>query len=302
MGRTRRSHLPGGIFHLTARTQGREPWFTPVLRTRILHYLARAVAGSDARLLAYAVMPNHLHLVVRQGRRPLWCLMQPLLRGTALLVQRSHGVSGHIFEKRFADRPCFDPEYARNAVVYTHLNPVRARLVDDALAYRWCSHGVYCGTAPAPAHLAADDALRLFAPAEDSGLDEARRTYALFVEWRYACDRAEDAGLAPPRVWGGDLSWSQRFAPLFRGATLDPFLDEARRAADLAEIARRTLIERAPDLSLERVRGGEKSRQVVDVRRAMIRRMAATGHAGGAIARYMGVSDQCVSNVLRAGS
>lgn len=314
MGRKRRPYLPGAIFHLTTRTQGHEPWFTPTLRSRMVTYLASVLSESDAALLAYAIMPNHLHLVLRQGSWPLGRIMQMFLRRTALLVQRSHGVEGHVFERPFKDRPCHDPAYARNMIVYTNLNPPRAGLVDYDGRYAWCSHAFYLGDRRPPpaiaAVLAVDQGLRLFATREYSSLGHLRTAYRAFVEWRVECDEAARSGkpgardkiLPPPSVLARDTSWSRSFVPLFRTHAAtdqgDPGAAEAR--ADLEAIARGVLAELAGDLPLEQVRCTYKGQRVVRVRRAMILRMSAAGHAGAAIARYLRVSDQCVSKVLRS--
>lgn len=179
--------MPGAVFHLTARMQGHEPWLTPTLRSRVVDYMAAALRYSDATLLAYVMMPNHLHLVLRQGHRRLHRVMQPFLRRTALLVQRCHGVEGHVFERRYGHRACLDPDYVRTAVVYVHLNPVRARLVDDPCAYRWSSHAFYAGRAALPEHLKGalpvDDVMRLFATTPDPHVDDLRAAYLRRVEW-----------------------------------------------------------------------------------------------------------------------
>lgn len=315
MGRKRRPQSPGAVFHLTARTQGHEPWFTPTLRTRVVDYTAYAIRTTDANLLAYAIMPNHLHLVVRQGRCSLGRVMQPLLRRIALLVQRSHGVEGHVFERRFGDQRCLDPEYARNAIVYTHLNPLRAGLVEDPRSYGWSSHAFYAADGPRPATigpvLAVDDGLRLFAPREGSTIEDIRRSYSDFITWRIRFDRhrreeqlGEGSGYPGPRpsVFGGDLCWSQRFAPLFRAParSRNDDADCPSPLSDLGQIAARTLAERGPRIPLDAVRSSYKGPEVVRLRRTMIKRMSAAGHKGAAIARYLRVSDQCVSNVLRS--
>lgn len=316
MGRTLRSHSPGAVFHLTTRTQGGEPWFTPVIRSRVVDYAASVFRRSDATLLAYAIMQNHLHVVLRQGRQRLDRVMQPLLRRTALLVQRSHGLIGHVFERRYRDHACLDPEYARIAVVYTNLNPLRAGLEADPGGYASSSHAFYLGDAVVPETLApvlaVEDGLRLFASRDNGTVDDLRMGYRRFVEWQLARDRhraaerrGEEAGLLPvrPSVLAGDRCWSRSFAPLFRDATAEE-RDLARNGGsatvDLEAIARQTLAEHAPDLRLEAVRGNSKRRAIVRLRRLMIPRMNAAGHSGSAIARYLGVTQQCVSNVLRA--
>jgi putative transposase len=143
MGTQLRPDLPGVAFHLTARAQHQAHVFTPALRTRIVELLGQKLDRSDARLLAYVIMSNHIHLVVIQGAQRLERLMQPWLRSVALATHRVHGTEGHVFERRFRDRVCRTPEHVRNAIAYTHANPVKAGMCARPDAYRWSSHRLY---------------------------------------------------------------------------------------------------------------------------------------------------------------
>lgn len=318
MGRDVRSHLPGAVFHLTARTQGREPWFTGPVRSTIIGYLARVFGVGDSTLLAYAIMPNHLHLVVQQGREPLGRVMQPLLRRTALLVQRFHRVEGHVFERRFSDRPCLDPEYLRNAIVYVHLNPVRAGLAAQPGSYRWTSHDAYArvngGALALRGVLAPEDGLRLFACVSEASDGQLRSAYRDFLGWRMerdreSAERPKKGDPGSPAATGSATArlriplsqspgcWSASLSPLFAAP---PSRGGAAPPLDLQEIARQTIAAHAPGLSLELVRSAYKGREAVRVRRLVIQRMARSGHRGKAIARYLRVSPQCVSNVVVA--
>lgn len=310
MARRRRSYLPGAVFHLTARTQGHEPWFSEPLRSRITEYIAAAIIRTDALLLAFAIMPNHLHLVIRQGDQPLTELMQPLLRRTALLVQRSRGIEGHVLERPYRDRACLDPKYVRNAIVYTHLNPVRGRITFEPEQYRWSSHAMYISPDAGPRCmvpvLAADLSLGLFAARDGESVAEQRRGYNEYLRWRTACDerssgggaRSETKPILPPPLAGGDVHWERNF--LVPGSA-DPVAGVGGGGsplADLETIARSVLDDKAPDLPLHKLRSGSKVRKVVEVRRGAIVRMKAAGHRPGAIARYLRVSGSSVSRAL----
>jgi REP element-mobilizing transposase RayT len=148
MGRYPRPYLPGVAFHLTTRVQNRAHLFVPPLRTHVVRLLRRHLLRTDARLLAYVVMTNHLHLVLIQGVQPLEALMQPFLRSVALATHAVHGTEGHVFERRFGDRRCRDAHHLRNAIAYTHANPVRAGLCAEPADYEWSSHRLYLGSRP----------------------------------------------------------------------------------------------------------------------------------------------------------
>lgn len=319
MARRRRPHLPGATFHLTARLQGREALFTPELRTAFVALLREQVAFSDLQVFAYVVMPNHLHLVVRQGRTPLWRFMQPLLRRTALLLQRAHSREGHIFERRYRDHPCGDPEYIRNAIVYTHLNPVRAGLCHESSEYPWSSHGAWLGDSPAADDrlhpVALELAMQLFAsgPGRDSaGLS---RDYLAFQNWRReydlyqaSSDIAELIAAPPPRpeTGHGDEGWVVNLppgggrwcAPAPADVPANPGFRDPR--PDLEHIARGVarVGRGGPDLEMIRSRWGGAA--YVRARHEIIRRAAAYGYRGVDIAAFLRISPNTVSGVLAA--
>ena len=148
MGRRLRPHLPGATFHLTSRLHAGLPRFTPGMRTRAVGILREEVDRSDIDMLAYVIMPNHFHLVLRQGEAPLHRFMQPWLTRIALLVQRTWGCVGHVFERRYRDSVC-DLDHLRHAIDYTHRNPVRAGLCRLPDRYAWSSYGAWTDGPPA---------------------------------------------------------------------------------------------------------------------------------------------------------
>lgn len=321
MGRRRRPDLPGGIVHLTARTLRRERLFTPPLRASALQLVAWAIAAADARLLAVAIMPNHLHLVVQQGERPLSALMQPLLRRLAIALQREHGLEGPIFWRPYGSQPCLDPEHARNAIVYTHLNPVRANLCASPADYAWTSHGLYSGDSEAAASpelravarvLDSSAGLALFASGRDPSPEELRREYVGCVEWRMAMDRAQHDALAaadpptrlPLRRTLLHPQWSRGLTPLFHqsvrlaGGAAGPRPRD--HAPDLCDIARRTVAAAAPSLRLELLKGRGGGAEHTRLRHLMIRQMHAAGYRNAEIARFLRLSESAVSKVIRA--
>lgn len=319
MARRIRPYLPGVTFHLTARVHGREALFTPELRTAIVAYLREQVAFTDVQLFAYAIMPNHLHLVLRQRQVPLWRFMQPLLRRTALLLQRTHGREGHVFERRYRDHPCGDPEYIRNAIVYTHLNPVRAGLCTEPGDYAWSSHGGWLRDSSAadgdshPVSLELPAQLFASGPARDSG--ELSLDYQAFLNWRREIDRLQasaDAGEplhplpARPQVGYGDEEWvvylpngGEWASPSMDTACSAPASSRGRRS-DLEHIARGVVRDgkSGPDPTLVRSRWGGVAH--VRARHEIIRRAAASGYSGVDIAAFLRISPGAVYAVLAA--
>ncbi|CAN5734706.1 hypothetical protein BH23GEM10_BH23GEM10_08370 [soil metagenome] len=306
MGRKLRIQLPGAPFHITARLHAGERLFEGI-EARIVELILRTAAEEGIDVVAYAVMPNHLHLMVVHGARPLGKLMQPLLRRVALLVQRRHDRVGRVFERPYRARACLDPGYARNAITYIHLNPVRAGLCPDPTAYKWTSHRAYCtdvaGGSVSPASVASF--LRLFADEPDASLATCRASYQQFVVWRAALDAsnsgAPDELRSRPDTWGGDVTWPEQHGIPTRqshSSCSDPPMAAGR--PDLEDIARSVLRAEAPGLPVDCLRHNGKTRRHVALRREVILRCLAAGYANHQIARYLRVADTTVSKVRMA--
>lgn len=264
---------------------------------------------SDARLIAYAVMPNHIHIVAQQGNRRLADFMQPLLRRIVLLVQRRYQRTGHVFERRFRDAMCVDAEYLRNAIVYVHLNPVRAGISTTADDYEWTTHSSFCGLArpddQLSTNLARESALRLFAPraAAESHSDTAH--YRTFMHWRMQMDAwgADDnvrCGYhrpSRPCTGTGDDHWQHSFAPYLAHEA-----ERIRRPArtDMRDIAIASINALTPGMPLDDLRSGRLGVDMVRVRRHFILRALAAGYSGRKIALFLCVSPSTVSSTRAA--
>jgi putative transposase len=292
MSRKRRPYLPGTAFHVTARTIGHEPWFDDLLCERIVGFLNIALARTDARLLAHALMPTHLHLIVHQRVAPLAQLLQPFLRQCALLVQRAANRQGYIFERRYRAKPCTDADYLRDVIAYVHRNPVAAQLCQEPAQYRWSSHAHYCGVAPAltPPQPKVSVVCELFAASEQEAASDRSAGYLRYYNWRDRCANLAEGVPQPrrPEVAFGSAFWARDFVSLPRNPLRRP---------DLRDIVLRALQELAPTLDLDTLRLRRGGRTVTAIRREVIRRALLSGHRGVDVARILNVSETTVSKV-----
>lgn len=313
MGRLRRLYLPGGVLHVMARTVRKERLLTPELRTAAVRALADALPRSDARVLAVAIMSNHLHLVIRQGRRPVTHLMQPLLRRLAHRVQVAHGVQGPVFWRPFAEVSCVDPRQARNAIAYVHLNPVRAGLCRDPEDYPWTSHALYAGMRcpaemrPVAGHVDAGSALPLYATSARRSIAELRQDYLSFLRWRLSLDSAED--LDEETLQDGEAEdvskrdtpfWGAALSPLFHAPVgsapllADTDSDTTGRL-DLATLAARIVAAEGNGATVESIRGRGGGREHTRLRRLVVRRLRAAGFRNVDVGRFLNLSESAVS-------
>ncbi len=83
-------------------------------------------------LHAYAVMPDHLHLVLTLGEQvTLAQIMQALKGYTAQRINELAGRKGRVWEKGYYEHGIRDQEDMRRRVKYTVENPERAGLVEQ---------------------------------------------------------------------------------------------------------------------------------------------------------------------------
>ena len=104
--------------------------------------LADSLEHVPMRIIGYCLMPNHFHLVVwPRGDGDLSGWMQ---RVTTAHVRRYHqhyqtGGTGHVWQGRFKSFPIQQDEHLLSVLRYVERNPLRARLVETAEAWRWSS-------------------------------------------------------------------------------------------------------------------------------------------------------------------
>ena len=138
MPRVRRSDLPDGVFHVTARgVDGCAIFRDDVDRVTFLRILAGTVDRDGWRVLAFCLLSNHYHLVVDTTRRRLSAGVQHLSGMHAQRFNRRHNRTGHLFGGRFAARVIDGERRLAATLDYVRQNPVRAGLVREADEWPW---------------------------------------------------------------------------------------------------------------------------------------------------------------------
>lgn len=146
MPRTARFVWPGVPHHLTQRGNRRaRVFFSDVDYRTYLKWLREYAAGHGVEILAYCLMPNHVHLiVVPDGKDSLHQTFRRLHMRYAQNLNRHKNWSGHVWQGRYF-ASALDERYFWTAVRYVELNPVRAGMVDRAENYTWSSARSHCG-------------------------------------------------------------------------------------------------------------------------------------------------------------
>jgi REP element-mobilizing transposase RayT len=182
MPRTARIVAPDLAHHVMVRGIERGNIFRDDLDRRdLLDRLVRVLCGSGARCYAWALMPNHFHLVLQPGEVPLSRLMARINTGYARRFNDRYGRVGHLCQGRFKSRIVEDEADLAGVIRYVHLNPLAGGIVGslDALErFRWCGHGGLLGRIAAEAFHSVTDAMALFA----DGNEDARARLRAWME------------------------------------------------------------------------------------------------------------------------
>jgi putative transposase len=182
VARPLRLEVANGIYHLTARGNERKAIYRDANdRDRFLEILTQTRERFRWRCLAYCLMTNHYHLLVRTPLPNLARGMRDLNGIYAQAFNRRHGRDGHLFQGRYRAVLIESDEHLLTALAYVVRNPVRAGMCASPGEWRWSSQSAL-GERP-PGLLALDDLLSLLAPTRR----QARALYRGLTD-----DRARD--------------------------------------------------------------------------------------------------------------
>ena len=88
-------------------------------------------------ILAYSLMPNHFHLVIRQKEKDgITIFMKKLATGYSMYFNTKYEHSGTLFQGRFKSSHIDTEEYFRYIFAYVHLNPL------DIFQADWKTSGI----------------------------------------------------------------------------------------------------------------------------------------------------------------
>jgi REP element-mobilizing transposase RayT len=126
-----RFSILGGVYLLTLVVEGRKPRFNSLTAGRLLVAELRAAdAAGWATSLAWVVMPDHLHWLVRLETLSLSALMRNVKGRSARRLNQHLDLTGPFWQAGFHDRALREEEDLRLMARYIVANPIRAGLVE----------------------------------------------------------------------------------------------------------------------------------------------------------------------------
>jgi len=151
------SSAPCQVYFLTISCAGGRSLFrSERMATLFLETLNDYRAQGKFEVHEFALMPNHVHLLISSGSGvTLERAVQFIKGGFSFRAGKEVGFNGEIWQRGYVDHRIRDAgDYAHHRE-YIHQNPVRAHLCEDARTFAYSSANTACAMDAAPQGLKA---------------------------------------------------------------------------------------------------------------------------------------------------
>lgn len=157
MARPLRIEYAGAIYHVTSRGDRREAiYLDDKDREQWLELLGLVCERFNWRCHAWCLMDNHYHVVIETVDGNLSRGMRQLNGVYTQAHNRRHNRAGHVYQGRFKGILVDKESYLLELSRYVVLNPLRAKMVQQLVHYRWSSYRSMIGRASVPDWLETD--------------------------------------------------------------------------------------------------------------------------------------------------
>lgn len=96
-------------------------------------------------VVAFALMPDHFHLVVAPIPMTIGRMVQALKAASVLRLKAQGLASGGLWQEDYFDVALRDERQLRAAIEYVHQNPGKEGLIQDSRLYPLSSYGAWEG-------------------------------------------------------------------------------------------------------------------------------------------------------------
>ena len=142
------AHMPrvrceSETYHIVVRGVGRQILFEDDIdRAYFMGTLSGLCSQLQLDILAWCLMDNHVHLLLKGPMELLSYMMQKLESSYAIHFNKRHERVGTLFQDRFTSIPVINEEQLISVLQYIHLNPVKAGY---PIQSKWSSYNEYLG-------------------------------------------------------------------------------------------------------------------------------------------------------------
>ena len=289
-------------------------------RGNFLRRMSTLAQTTETGIYAFALMDNHVHILLESGPSGISIFMRRLLSGYAQYFNKRHKRVGHLFQNRYKSIVCEEEAYFEKLVAYIHLNPLRAGVVETLehlSTYPWTGHASIMNKVRYD-WLDRNHVLGFFGSDERS----AKKAYLAYLQEEMGQKRETDlsgggllrsyggwANVQSMRKQGMEAPGDERI--LGTDAFVRKILEEAEHEEldtqrlspkERVEKLRSVIAQECHDAGVTEAffRSGSRSRNLPALRqRIAVKFVFAYGLTLAETARWLGVSTSAVSNMLK---
>jgi REP element-mobilizing transposase RayT len=308
MPRSARIDIPNLLQHVIVRgIERRDIFADDEDRRQFVRRFSVLLVSTETDCLAWTLLDNHVHLLLRPRQTTLARFMRRLLTGYAVTFNLRHRRSGHLFQNRYKSIVCDEEQYLLELVRYIHLNPLRAGLVktvDELERYAWSGHAVLMGEGALPGQ-ATVEVLGRFG----TSISTSRRRYRTFVEDGISMGSRSDLaspGRQLPKPTPEALEEREPRDSRILGS--GDFVEQLLRRTDSEPMPGKVPLDKIIgsvcgklDLPLAELTSQTRAKRVANARSLICYIAFACGHRGVDIARRLGITGSGVTIAAQRG-
>ena len=185
MPRKSREKSISGIYHCILRGINKQDiFFEDQDYFKFLKILKKTKDLYQYKLYSYVLMPNHIHLEIKDEKNNLSKFMHSMQLAYVSYFNKKYNRVGHLFENRFKSKAIENARYILNLQRYIHQNPQNA-YISTVEEYKWSSYKEYLYK---NFLIDKEEILGLFSNDMNEGLN-------LFIDFNkqiYKCQKSED--------------------------------------------------------------------------------------------------------------
>lgn len=132
---------PNAFYHVMSRGVNKQDLFKSERDFKVFLYLLKETHKTfNIRIHSFCLMPNHYHLFIQTPDANLAKAMKHLNQSYAeYFLSVNPDKDGHVFKGRYKKKLVECLSYAKHLFRYISLNPVKAKLVENAQEWEWSS-------------------------------------------------------------------------------------------------------------------------------------------------------------------
>lgn len=143
MPRISRRISNSGIYHIIVRGINKQDIFYDKQDyNKFLKEICNTKEKYQYEVLAYCLMPNHVHMEIKDNKSSLAFIMRSLMVAYVSYFNKKYERIGHLFQDRFLSKPVENNEYVLDLQRYIHQNPEKAN-ISSKEKYMWSSYKEY---------------------------------------------------------------------------------------------------------------------------------------------------------------